>query len=232
MPRHSPVFAALVLAAVLGACSSDNGGDPGSLTVAKSATNSGDTQAGTAGQPLAHPLRVAVTDGGIVQSGVTVTWATTNGGSLSPASSTTDANGLAVSTWTLGAGGGAQSATASVSGGMGSPVTFTATSPVVPTITAAPGGALQFSPATITINAGQSVRFVWASGATNHNVSPDVGNATALPSSPGLPALLDAPQDFDVVFPTAGTFRFFCTAHGANPTAGNVTGMSGTVTVN
>ena len=232
MPRYFPLLAGLAVAAALGACSSDNGGDPGSLTVAKSATNSGDAQAGTAGQALANPLRVSVTDGGVVQSGVTVTWATASGGSLSPATSTTDASGFAVTSWTLGAGGGAQTATASVSGAGGSPVTFTATSPVVPTITVGPGGALQFSPATITISAGQSVRFVWASGATNHNVSPDLGNASALPSSPGLPALLNAPQDFNVAFPTAGTFKFFCTAHGANPSAGNVTGMAGTVTVN
>jgi len=232
MPRLSAMSAALVFAVALGACSSDNGGGPNTLTVAKSATNSGDAQTGTAGQALADPLRVAVTDGGVAQNGVTVTWATTNGGSLSPATSTTDANGLAVTMWTLGAGGGAQTATASVTGASGSPVTFTATSPVVPTITVAPGGALQFSPSTITINAGQSVRFVWASGATNHNVSPDIGNATPLPSSPGLPALLDAPQEFNALFPAAGSFKFFCTAHGANPSAGNVTGMSGTVTVN
>ena len=100
------------------------------------------------------------------------------------------------------------------------------------TITVGAGGALQFSPATITISAGQSVRFVWGSGATNHNVSPATGNASALPASPGLPALLDAPQDFNVTFPAAGTFRFYCTAHGGNPTANTVTGMSGTVTVN
>jgi len=232
MPRLSPAFAGLVLVATLGACSSGSGSDPGTLTVAKAATNSGDAQVGTAGQALTDPLRVAVTDGGMIQSGVTVTWATTNGGSLTPASSTTDASGIAAATWTLGAGGGAQTATASVAGASGSPITFTATSPVVPTITVGPGGALQFSPATIAISAGQSVRFVWASGATNHNVSPDVGNAAALPSSPGLPTLLDAPQEFNAVFPNTGTFRFFCTAHGANPSAGTVTGMSGTVTVN
>ena len=93
MPRFPSAFAGLVLAAALGACSSDNGGDPGTLTVARSATNSGDTQAGTAGQSLATPLRVIVTDGGVAQNGTTVTWATPSGGSLSPATSTTDASG-------------------------------------------------------------------------------------------------------------------------------------------
>lgn len=232
MLRPSSALAGLVLAAALGACSSDNGGNLTMLSVAKTATNSGDAQSGTAGAALANPLRVVVSDGGILADGETVTWATANGGSLSPATSTTDANGVATTTWTLGANGGAQTATATVAGASGSPLTFTATSPVVPTITVGPGGSLQFSPSTITINAGQSVRFVWASGATNHNVSPDIGNATALPSSPGLPALLDAPQEFNAVFPAAGTFKFFCTAHGTNISAGNVSGMSGTVTVN
>jgi plastocyanin len=154
-----------------------------------------------------------------------------NGGTLTPGG-VTDASGIATATWTLGAGGGAQTATASLAGATGSPVTFTATSPVVPTITVAPGGALVFSPVAITISAGQSVHFVWATGATNHNVSPDIGNPSALPASPGLPALLDAPQSFSVTFPAAGTFKFFCSAHGANPSAGTVNGMSGTVTVN
>ncbi len=179
-----------------------------------------------------NPLRVIVSNDGVPESGATVTWATSNGGALTPATSTTDASGVAVTVWTLGAGGGAQTATASVSGASGSPVSFTATSPVVPTITVGPGGAAQFSPATISINAGQFVRFVWAGGATNHNVTPDTGNPSALPASPGLPALLDAPQDFNVVFPSAGTFNFYCTAHGNNPSNGTVTGMAGTVTVN
>jgi len=232
MSRVSHALAVLAVAVLTGGCSSDNGGDPVTLSVAKTATNSGDAQTGAAGAVLPNPLRVVVSDGGILQSGVTVTWATASGGSLTPASGTTDASGVSAATWTLGAGGGTQTATASVSGATGSPVTFTASPPAIPTITVAAGGALQFSPATISINAGQAVRFVWASGASNHNVTPDVGNSSALPASPGLPALLDAPQSFDVTFPAAGTFKFFCSAHGANPSAGNVTGMSGTVTVN
>ena len=199
--------------------------------IAKTATNSGDAQSGTAGVALANPLRVVVTEGGVVKPGVTVTWATPSGGTLTPGGAT-DAAGIATATWTLGPAGGAQTATASLSGASGSPVTFTATSPAVPTIIVGPSGSLTFSPTTITINAGESVHFVWATGAVGHNVSPDGGNASALPASPGLPALLSAPQAFDVVFPAAGTFRFFCTAHGANPSPGTVTGMSGSVTVN
>lgn len=227
-----PVAGLALVAALAGCSSSTTDGNPSALSVAKTASASGDAQAGTAGQALANPLRVVVTDGGTVQSGETVTWATANGGSLSPATSVTDANGVATSSWTLGASGGTQTATASLAGANGSPVSFTATAPAVPTITVGPGGAAQFSPATISISAGQSVHFIWASGATNHNVSPDTGNPSALPASPGLPQLLDAPQDFDVTFPSAGIFKFYCTAHGNNPSNGTVTGMSGTITVN
>ena len=231
MSRTSPALAGLLLAAALGACSSDSGGSPATLTIAKTAASSGDNQSGTAGVALTNLLRVVVTDGGVVQSGVSVTWATGSGGTVTPVGAT-DASGVASANWTLGAGGGAQTATASLAGAAGSPVTFAATAPVVPTVTVGSGGSLLFSPTTITISAGQSVRFVWGGGATNHNVSPATGNASALPASPGLPALLDAPQDFNVTFPAAGTFRFYCTAHGGNPTANTVTGMSGTITVN
>ena len=58
MPRHFSASPALVVAAALAACSSDDSGSPSTLTVAKSATSSGDAQTGTAGQALANPLRV------------------------------------------------------------------------------------------------------------------------------------------------------------------------------
>ncbi len=231
MRRTLPALALLAFGAVLCACSSDDGA-PSTLAVAKTTTNSGDAQTGTGGQALPNPLRVIVTDGGVAANGVTVNWATPSGGSFAPATSTTDANGIATTTWTLGGGGGAQTASASVNSASGSPVSFTATATAAPTITVAPGGALQFSPATITINAGESVQFIWATGATNHNVTPASGNATPIPSMPGLPGVQDAPFEFTTVFPSAGTFNFFCSIHGGNPTPNTVTGMSGTITVN
>lgn len=88
-----------------------------------------------------------------------------------------------------------------------------------------------FTPATLTISAGDSVRFVWAASSTLHNVYPDQGNAASMPRSPNFPLLLDNPQDFWVAFPTAGVFGFYCSAHGANPSAGTLSGMAGTVTV-
>jgi adhesin/invasin len=102
----------------------DNGGTPPTTTaITKIAA---DGQAGRVGQTLPDPLTVAVTEGGAPSAGATVTWATASGGSLDPASTVTDADGHASSTWTLGTTSGSQSATATLSGASGSPVTFTA----------------------------------------------------------------------------------------------------------
>lgn len=89
---------------------------------------SGGAQTGPAGLPLSAPIvaRVRATDGLPIE-GVTVAFAAANGGNVSSGLVVTDANGLAQVSWTLGGGAGAQSATASVAGLTGSPVTFTAT---------------------------------------------------------------------------------------------------------
>src|SRR5579883_1860254 len=93
---------------------------------------SGDNQTGTAGTALPNALVVQVKDGsGNPQSGVTINFAVTSGGgSVSPTSAVTNANGQASTVLTLGAAPGATSpvtntvtATASSIGS----VTFTAT---------------------------------------------------------------------------------------------------------
>jgi plastocyanin len=116
--------AAVVLGTLLSGCGGDSGGTPPStITIAKT---SGDNQVAVAGQLLAEPVTVTVTDGGTASVGTTVTWATTSGGSLAPTSGPTDANGQASATWTLGTTSGSQTATASVSGA-NTPATFTGT---------------------------------------------------------------------------------------------------------
>jgi plastocyanin len=231
MARLSPVLAALSLALVAAACSgsSDTGGlTPAGLVVTK-ASSSGDGQSAAPGAPLPSALSVIVTDNGSAQSGETVTWATTSGTITSTGS--TDAAGISTATWTLGSAPGTQTATATVAGATNSPLTFTATAAngAVPTITATSG--LVFTPSTVTISPGGAVRFVWASGAGDHNVLPATGNPSSLPASPGFPMLIGPPQNFTVGFPAAGVFNFWCSAHGANPTPTTVTGMSGTITV-
>lgn len=89
---------------------------------------SGNGQPGTAGGALPNPLVVRVIDaGGKAVRNVTVTWAVTSGGgSVTPATSVTDNNGVATTQWTLGTSvTQAQTVTATVAGL--TPATFTAT---------------------------------------------------------------------------------------------------------
>ena len=77
----------------------------------------GDNQTGSAGNSLALPLTVLVSDGfGNAVRGAAVSWATTTGGgSINPGSNSTDASGRAQASWRLGLSG-PNAATASVSG--------------------------------------------------------------------------------------------------------------------
>jgi plastocyanin len=229
--------AAVLLLALL-ACGGDddNGGsgpppDEGPLVVEAAPTASGNGQTGPPGTALPEDVRVLITRASDPQEGVAVTWATT-GGSLDPATSTTGADGIATSTWTLGPTVGAQSATATVADAEGSPVTFTATAeedepppppppPADATIQVLGPPNNVFSPADVTIQAGQTVEWVWSAEALGHNVSPD----DTEPTSSGPVA--NGPKTYSHTFDTPGTYDYFCVAHGA---PGGV-GMSGTVTV-
>jgi hypothetical protein len=95
---------------------------------------SGDGQAATVGKALAQPLVVQVNDSTATPiAGATVTFAVTAGaGSVGTPSVATGANGQAQTTWTVGQAAGAQSVSASASGGA-LPAVFAAT--------ANPGGA-------------------------------------------------------------------------------------------
>ena len=105
----------------------DSGTPPSATAIAKASAASGDGQSGTVAEPLASPLRVSVTQNGVVAGGITVNWTTAAlNADLAP-TSTTDAQGIATNTWTLGTVSGAQTAQASLSGATGSPVGFTAT---------------------------------------------------------------------------------------------------------
>ncbi len=69
-----------------------------------------------------------MTRSGEPEVGATVTWgASGTGASVNPASSMTDAAGLASTIWTLPQTAGARTATATMSGAGGSPVSFSAT---------------------------------------------------------------------------------------------------------
>jgi hypothetical protein len=89
---------------------------------------SGDNQQGPVGTALLQPLVVQVTDGfGNPIAGVNIDWTVDGGGSVSAASTPTDAGGLASVVRTLGPTAGQQLTLATSTGLAGSPITFTHT---------------------------------------------------------------------------------------------------------
>jgi hypothetical protein len=88
---------------------------------------SGDAQSGDVAVALTNPIVVQVNDAndqGV--QGVAVKFTTTDGGSFTPDSVVTDAQGQASTSWTLGAAPGTQTATAAVVGTAGVEATITA----------------------------------------------------------------------------------------------------------
>jgi plastocyanin len=221
--RRSSALA--VTALLAGACGGGNDPTVSAPIIAKAGTKSGDAQSGPVGQPLPNDLRVEVTRDGTPASGVAVTWATSSGGSLTPTSAQTDADGVSTSSWTLGSTGGQQSATASVQGGLNSTVTFTATATgatqgsTIQVISADAQGGNRFVPASLNVTVGTTVTWQWVDQAAAHNVVPDDGS-TPPPSG----NLVDAPHTYQYTFNALGTFHYHCQAHGTS-------GMTGIVTV-
>lgn len=97
------------------------------------ALSAGNAQLGYPSTALPVPLAVLVTDGaGLPVAGVTVNWQIgAGGGSLSGATSATNASGIASITFTLGANIAPQIVTADVAGLAGTPVAFTAQSVII-----------------------------------------------------------------------------------------------------
>ena len=208
------------------ACSEDDQG-PGQspLDIEKPATKSGDRQNGPVSTPLGNPLRVLITRDGEPVEDVDVEWAAGQGGSLSDEQSS-DAEGIATVVWTLGPNVGEQTATATVQGADGSPLTYTATAttgggpPTGPTVQVVDNA---FNPNIITITVGQTVTWVWPpSTAGLHNVLPD---DRATPGRSGEPE--SGPATFSFTFNEIGAFRYYCQIHGGL----NGVGMSGRVIV-
>ena len=115
--RLTETLGVVLVMTALGSCS--GGGPAGPSGVPASiALVSGDGQAGQVGTALAQDF-VARVDGtgGTPVSGVTVTWAVASGGgTITPTTDQTDANGLTNARLTLGPSAGANTATAIVAG--------------------------------------------------------------------------------------------------------------------
>lgn len=176
---------------------------------------SGDGQSATAGEALGTPVSVRVSQDGSSVSGVNVSWAVTAGdGSVNPATSVTNSDGIAATVWTLGASAGANTLQASASSATGSPVVFSATGTAAapPMLASVSVDNNFFDPSSTTIAAGGSITWTWVGG-VDHNVT--------FPSGPN--SSTQAAGTFERTFADVGSFDYLCTIHGA--------AMSGTVVV-
>jgi len=84
------------------------------------------------------------------------------------------------------------------------------------TVDVGPGGALMFSPSTVSIHVGDTVKWVWMSGP--HTTTRTQGAET------WDSGIASAPNTFEHTFTQAGTFPYVCTIHQA-------LGMTGAVVV-
>lgn len=193
---------------------------PGAAT--QLAAAGGNNQTAPPAAQLATPLQVRATDlFGNPVPGVAIAWqATDGGGSVSPATSMTNAAGLASTTFTLGAIVGPQSAQATAAGLAGSPVLFgaTATEPPAGGSSVIVGNNF-FDPATRAVPAGTRVIWTWTNtGQVAHSVE-----STGAPSFPSSSVLTGSGQTYGHTFASAGTYTYICGVHGAS--------MSGTIVV-
>src|SRR6266702_2903427 len=192
--------ALLVATTMLGLACGGGGSTPPGATptqIAKAPSNDGDSQVGPAGQALATPLAVIVRDASDNPvRGVAVTWAAGPGSGSVTSQSNTDANGIAISIWTLGPNAGAQTATASKTGLTGSPVSFGATAQIQ--------GATQMAPNGGSVNPTQSSSGANGVASTKWTLGPNAGNQTATATKTGLSG---SPVAFHAVAQIQGATR-------------------------
>jgi plastocyanin len=187
----------------------------------------GDQQAAPAGTALPQPLSVRVTRAGAPLPGRTVTWVVlASGGSAAPASTVSGSDGIAETSITLPPFAATLEVSAASSGASGSPLRFSATATGATSQATVQVVNNEFQPPSLQLRSGGSVTFVWLAGSIQHNVTPVAPNAIPASVNPAPPALHDAPYSFVQVFPSPGTFQYFCGVHGS-PSAG----MRGSVTV-
>ena len=156
------------------------------LSASKLIKVSGDNQSTVVGRALSQPVVVRVLDpNDSPVPNATVTFAAATGGSATPTVATTDANGQASATWTIGSAVGPHTLNASLVGPPGSPtVTFTATG-TGPTAIAKVSGDGQQGGAGTQLPAPLVVRVTGANGiaAVGVTVTFVAGGGTATPST-------------------------------------------------
>jgi CHRD domain len=126
--RRSAATVVAIVALAL-ACDSDDEDTVGPNVASSVTRATGNAQAAVLGDTLADSVAAFVAnDRGNGVSGATVTWAVTSGGgSVSPATSVTNAQGIARTRWTLGSGATGENQLTATVDGVAAPATFTAT---------------------------------------------------------------------------------------------------------
>jgi plastocyanin len=166
-----------------------------------------------------------VTEDGRPVAGATIHWATSEG-SITPSTAPTDAAGFSSARWRLQFLYAQQVAAATLAGGTGTGVRFTAIATPDPsdrhTVLVGAAGEPRFTPSELTVMAGDTVNWFWPEGSAGHNVVPDAGG-----DPPQSGPLVDYPRYHSFRFDIPGVYAYHCMAHGA---VGGV-GMSGVVTV-
>lgn len=130
---------ALILLA-LGACREGTGPDAGAFRIE---AVSGDDQIGAVGASLEEPFVVRVTDGGKPAKDIAVSWEVVDGGAdarMTPASSKTDEDGIALARLRLGQQAGHYEVHARVAGSSAAPAAFTARAVLEPVVSAVQPG--------------------------------------------------------------------------------------------
>ena len=203
--------------ALLGlACGGDGGGTQPPGPPADLVKSGGDGQSWYFNNPLPTALSVTAVDvDGRAVPGVVIMWAVASGGgSVTPTQSTTNANGVATTTDSIG-GSTIQMVNATFTG-LAGPVSFTEQATTPPTAAAVNVGDNFFDKASVVVQVNHTVTWTW-SGMNPHTVSftggPESGTPAGTPQTSGT---------YQRTFTSTGTFSYFCRVHGI---------MTGTVTV-
>ena len=179
----------------------------------------GDAQTWYFNNPLPTPLSVTAIDvSGRPVPGVVVTWAVTGEGGVSPAQSTTNANGVATTIDSLGSST-LQRVAASFTG-LANAVTFTEIGSAPPTAVGVSVNNNAFVRPDTSVQIGGTVTWTWNSGTTLHSVTYLTAPGSLPTSSPTQDA---SGPTFSTTFTTVGRYTYHCTQH---PTL-----MTGSVTV-
>jgi plastocyanin len=207
-------------AAVLGTLCCGGGGGTTPPGPPVDLLKSGDNQSWYFNNPLPTALSVTAVDvDGRAVPNVVVTWAVTSGGGrVSPTQSTTDANGVASTTDSIG-GSTIQTVSANFTG-LAGPVSFTAHATTPPTAAAVSVEDDHFNPANSVIQTGGTVTWTW-NGHNTHNLTFTFG-PTPLPANQGNQTTATPPPTAQRTITAVGTYNYTCTNHA---------GMNGTVAV-